>query len=168
MSCLRPAESLPGRGGGEHRAADLAALRGLLPRHVLTARAAGPASGDTARRGRAARPHRRHRPRHVPGPPAGAPRRTDTQQLREAAQQAEADGGGASDAAHCSAAAVHLRVRRSAGAHLHHQGGAAAGAAGDPQLQVRRQKSPVMSVCVDTDVCSISGWVPDESDVQNK
>lgn len=136
--CLRPAESLPGRGGGEHRPADLPALRGVFPRHVLAARAAGPAAGDAAGRGRAARPDRRHRPHHVPGTSTGPPHRTDPQQLCEAAQQAEADGGGASDAAHRAAAALHLRVRRSAGAHLHHQGGAAARAAGDPQLQVRR------------------------------
>lgn len=138
FNVLPPAEPLPGHSGGQHRSADLSALRGVFPRHVLSARAAGSAAGDAAGGGHPAGPHRRHGPRHVPGAAPGPPHRADSQQLREAAQQAKADGGSASDAAHRAAAALHLGVCWSAGADRHHQGGAAAGAAGNPQLQVGR------------------------------
>lgn len=130
------AEPLPRRGGGEHRAPDLPALRGLLPRHVLPARAPGPTHRNRPRRGSPPGPHGRHRTHHVRRPAAGTAAGVDALQLRAAAQQAEADGGGASEPAHCAAAALHLGVRWGPGAHRHHQGGAAAGAAGDTQLQV--------------------------------
>lgn len=70
---LPSAESLPGCGGGEHRSADLSALRGIFSCHVLTARAAGPATGDAAGRGRPAGPDSCHRPGHVPGASTGPP-----------------------------------------------------------------------------------------------
>ena len=138
--CLSAVESLSGCGGGEHRPTDLPALGGLFSRYVLAARATGPAAGDTAGRCHPAGANRCHGSHHVPGAPGGPPHCFDPQQLREAAQQAEADGGRASDAAHGAAAALHLRVCGSAGAHRHHQGGPAAGASGNPQLQVRRQR----------------------------
>lgn len=131
-----PAESLPGCRGGQHRSADLSALRRFFPRHVLAARAAGPPEGDAAGGGCPSEQNRRHGPGHVQGASPGPPHYSDSQQLCQTAQQAEADGGGASDAAHRAAAALHLGVCWSAGAHRHHQGGAATGAAGHSQLQV--------------------------------
>lgn len=75
----------------------------------------------------------------MPAASLGPPLLSDKKQLCESAQQAEANGSGPSDTAHRAAAALHLRVRWSAGAHRHHQGGASAGAAGHPQLQVHVQ-----------------------------
>lgn len=155
-----PAESLPGCGGGEHRPADFPAFRGVFSRHVLAARAAGPAAGDAEGCRHPAGPDRCYGSRHVPGASTGPSYCSDTQQLREAAQQAETDGSGASDAAHRAAAALHLRVRRGAGAHCHHQGGAAAGAAGNPQLQVSRDRS--LLGCFQTSASSLWSESVDE------
>lgn len=129
-------ESLPGCGGGEHRQADLSALRGILPRHVVSARAAGAAERGGGRCAGAAGAHVQHGAHHEPRASEGAAAHGHAQELRHAARQTEADGGGAADAAHRAAAALYVRVRGSAGAHQHHQGGAAAGAPGHPQLQV--------------------------------
>lgn len=75
----------------------------------------------------------------MPGASLGPPLLSDSKQLCETAQQAKANGSGPSDTAHRAAAALHLRVCWSTGAYRHYQGGASAGAAGHPQLQVHVQ-----------------------------